>query len=68
MEFWHIMLAFFVMWFIYSMSKPIVRPSIIDIRFKRMIERQIDEGLKYKTHHGFDSIITTEIPKHRNVE
>lgn len=59
-ELWHLMLIGLSMWLIYGFTKPIVRPTINDIRFKKMVQKEIDNLVEYRTHHGLDPIIHTQ--------
>jgi hypothetical protein len=44
------------MWAIYSFTKPIVRPTISDIRFKRHLEHEIEELENRKIRNGLQSL------------
>lgn len=55
-EFWQIMLIIFIMWLIYGLTKPVIKPSINDILFKKHIEDEILILLKREKQDGLNQI------------
>ena len=43
MELWQLMAIGFLLWGVYSLTKPIVKPTCLDKQFKKMLEDEIKE-------------------------
>ncbi len=55
-EFWQLMLIVLIIWLLYGITKPIVKPTVTDILFKKHVEDEIRILLKREKQNGLNQI------------